>query len=202
MTNRGSGMISELIQSIENEEERQAVETIYKLYFKPMMAKAYSILKNYHDAEDAVQETFYRISCHVQSFMNPLSEDTVALISIYTRNVAINMYNRKKKQQTIFDMDQDVNDMNIADESAWNSIEELVINDETVNMVRNALNRLDEMHRDVILLKYYYHMRNIDIGKVLDIDSNTVNGRIYRAKKMLRQLLGEEGYERITYRHI
>ena len=186
-------MIAELIQSIENEEERQVVETIYKLYFKPMMAKAYGILKNHHDAEDAVQETFYRISCHVQSFMNPQAEDTVALIS---------MYNRKKKQQTIFDMKQDVDDVPAADDGEWNSMEELVINRETVGMVRSAINQLDDMYRDVILLKYYYHMRNVDIGKLLDMDNNTVNGRIFRAKKMLRKRLEEEGYERAAHRHI
>ena len=195
-------MIAELIQSIENEEERQVVETIYKLYFKPMMAKAYGILKNHHDAEDAVQETFYRISCHVQSFMNPQAEDTVALISIYTRNVAISMYNRKKKQQTIFDMKQDVDDVPAADDGEWNSMEELVINRETVGMVRSAINQLDDMYRDVILLKYYYHMRNVYIGKLLDMDNNTVNGRIFRAKKMLRKRLEEEGYERAAHRHI
>lgn len=47
-------------------------------------------------------------------------------------------------------------------------------------------------------MKYYYHMRNVDITQVLNIDSNKVNGRIFRAKQKLKEILGTEAYERIT----
>ena len=52
----------------------------------------------------------------------------------------------------------------------------------------------------VILLKYFYHKRNIDIADILGIEGSQVNGRLFRAKKMLREILGEEAYERITNR--
>ena len=34
--------------------------------------------------------------------------------------------------------------------------------------------------------------------QVLNIDSNKVNGRIFRAKQKLKEILGTEAYERIT----
>ena len=47
-------------------------------------------------------------------------------------------------------------------------------------------------------MKNGYHMRNVDIAQVLNIDSNKVNGRIFRAKQKLKEILGTEAYERIT----
>ena len=40
-------------------------------------------------------------------------------------------------------------------------------------------------------------MRNTDIARVMNIGTNLVNGRIFRAKNKLREILGEEGYERL-----
>jgi RNA polymerase sigma-70 factor (ECF subfamily) len=191
-------MIVEIIQSIENDYEREAIEKIFTLYYKRMYKRAYDILNNSHDAEDAVQETFYRISCNVKDFLDPELPDTIGLISIYTRNVALNMYNRKKKQHVLFDQREDISDMSINMEAPGEDVEEILINKETVEMVRNAINQLDDMYRDIVLMKYYYHKRNVEIADIIGIERSQVNGRLFRAKKMLREILGEEAYERIT----
>ena len=100
-------MILELIQAIESDDERDVVEQIFHRYYKFMMAKAMGILHNHHDAEDAVMETFRHISENVKTFMGLSRDETAALISIYTRNVAINFYKHKKKQRELFDMSGD-----------------------------------------------------------------------------------------------
>lgn len=193
-------MILLIIQAIENDQERDAVARIFTLYYKRMYKRAYDILNNPHDAEDAVQETFLRISSNVRDFMDADSPETIALISIYTRNVAFNMYNRKKKQNSLFDQRKDISEMDLDLVATGEDVEEIVINKETVELVHKAINQLDDMYRDVILLKYFYHKRNIDIADILGIEGSQVNGRLFRAKKMLREILGEEAYERITNR--
>lgn len=193
-------MILLIIQAIENDQERDAVARIFELYYKRMYKRAFDILNNSHDAEDAVQETFLRISSNVKDFMDTDSPETIALISIYTRNVALNMYNRKKKQNSLFDQRKDISEMDLDLVATGEDVEEIVINKETVELVHKAINQLDDMYRDVILLKYFYHKRNIDIADILGIEGSQVNGRLFRAKKMLREILGEEAYERITNR--
>lgn len=190
-------MISMILMSIEDEKQRSDVEQIWNLYGKIMLAKAYGILGNMQDAEDAVQEAFLRISKNAEDFSEPKSPDTIALVSIYTRNVAINMYRRNKKRNELFGSDGDVD--NVIDAAAESEdIAQLIVNDETVEIVRRAINMLDEPYKDVILLKYYYHKKNIEIAEVLGVDSNTVNGRVFRAKKKLKELIGEEGYARLS----
>ncbi|MBE6557709.1 MAG: RNA polymerase sigma factor [Ruminococcaceae bacterium] len=194
-------MILELIQAIESDEERELVERIYYLYYKQMIVKANSILHHQQDAEDAVMETFRLISENVKTFMNFEREDLAALVSIYTRNVALNMYKHKKKQREVFDINFDFNQENTVDCSACyqENPQTLVVNDETIHIVKNAIDQLNDRFKDVIVLKYYYHMRNVEIAGILSIEENTVNSHIYRAKNKLKEIIGKEGYERITY---
>ena len=190
-------MISMILMSIEDEKQRSDVEQIWNLYGKIMLAKAYGILGNMQDAEDAVQEAFLRISKNAENFSEPKSPDTIALVSIYTRNVAINMYRRNKKRNELFGNDGDLDNV-ISAAAESEDIAQLIVNDETVEIVRRAINLLDEPYKDVILLKYYYHKKNIEIAEVLGVDANTVNGRVFRAKKKLKELIGEEGYARLS----
>ena len=95
-------MIYLFIQAIENDEQREAVERICDLYYRNMMKVALDILHHKEDAEDAVQDAFYNISKHADLFLDTESEATIARVSIYTRNAAINIYNRKKKTNEIF----------------------------------------------------------------------------------------------------
>lgn len=190
-------MISMILMSIEDEKQRSDVEQIWNLYGKIMLAKAYGILGNMQDAEDAVQEAFLRISKNAENFSEPKSPDTIALVSIYTRNVAINLYRRNKKRNELFGNDGDLDNV-ISAAAESEDIAQLIVNDETVEIVRRAINMLDEPYKDVILLKYYYHKKNIEIAEVLGVDANTVNGRVFRAKKKLKELIGEEGYARLS----
>ena len=190
-------MISMILMSIEDEKQRSDVEQIWNLYGKIMLAKAYGILGNMQDAEDAVQEAFLRISKNAEDFSEPKSPGTIALVSIYTRNVAINMYRRNKKRNELFGNDGDLDNV-ISAAAESEDIAQLIVNDETVEIVRRAINLLDEPYKDVILLKYYYHKKNIEIAEVLGVDANTVNGRVFRAKKKLKELIGEEGYARLS----
>ncbi len=191
-------MILALIQTIENDDEREVVERIFHQYYKFMMAKAEGILNNYHDAEDAVMETFRIISEQVKLFMDLDRHATAALVSICTRNMAISMYRRKLKQQEIFDLSGDIEDLQACGDSSQDP-QALIINDETIDLVQDAVDQLEDKFRDVIVLKYYYRMRNVEIANILRLEQNTVNSHIFRAKSRLREIIGEEGYERITY---
>lgn len=191
-------MILTYIQSIEDDYKREVVENIYNLYYKNMTACALNILKNYHDSQDAVQDAFYNITATYELFAEAELPSTASLVYIYIRNASINIYNRNKRHAKIVMLCDDIEDVtkDVADKDI--DLQRIVIDNETTEIVSDAIDKLDDMYRDPIIMKYYYHMRNIDIAKVLNIESNKVNGRIFRAKQKLREILGTEAYERIT----
>lgn len=170
-------------------EQHTALTLIYELYYKQMYQKAYSILRNKQDAEDAVQEAFYHVCLNAEVFSQPHSDTTAALIHTYTKNIAINHYHRKKKRNALIS-DGGEMDHNSADEPY--DLAALIEKEETAVRVRQAVDMLEERYREVILLKYYQRKRNTEIASLLGLAQNIVNGRIFRAKRALRKILEQE----------
>lgn len=61
---------------------------------------------------------------------------------------------------------------------------------EQVEQLRAALGRLPEDQRVVIMLRYGEDMTYDQIADYLDVPSTTVQGRLRRAKRALREMLG------------
>ena len=178
-------MILFVLQTIEDDQLRMAVERLYNIYHKQMLAKANGILHNWHDAEDAVQDTFYRISRNIEDFLPVESQSAKALLMIYTRNAAINMYNRKKRQNELFYSKKDIGELVLPSDDPDDDVLDVLINEETVETLRQGIAQLDEMHRDVVMLKYYYNKKNLEIADIMCVDVNVINARVFRAKKKL-----------------
>ncbi len=184
-------MILTVLQTIEDDQLRDAVERLFNLYHKSLLVKANDILHNWHDAEDAVQDAFYKVSRNIEDFLPVESHSAKMLLAVYTRNVALNMYKRKQRQNKLFYSKQDVAEMNLVSDDPEDDILELMINRETVEALRQAIDSLDDMHRDAIILKYYYHKRNTEIADIMCVDVNVINARVYRAKRKLMDLMKE-----------
>lgn len=163
-----------------------------------MYACAMAILRNYHDAQDAVQDAFYNITATYYLFEKTKESSTAALVHIYVKNSALNIYNKNKRHSRIFVDSENIEDVQngVADEDE--NLQKIVIDNETIEIVSTAIEKLESHYKDAIVLKYYYSMRNADIARVLNIGPKQVNGLLFRAKKKLKVLLGKEGYDRIT----
>jgi len=75
------------------------------------------------------------------------------------------------------------------------NLEEGILQSETRDNVWKALDRLDERYRSVVVLLYYQKMSYEQIAAVLALPVKTVETRLYRARKLLRESLesGQEG---------
>ena len=172
-----------------NAQQRQTLTLIYELYYGQMYKKAYAVLRNKQDAEDAVQEAFYRVCLNAEVFAQPHSEATAALIYVYTRNEVINHYHKKKRRNAMI---VDASDADALIDAEACDLELLMVQQENSAEVRHAVDALEPHYREVVILKYYHNKKNTEIAEILGIGQNVVNGRIFRAKKMLRKLLSEQ----------
>ena len=59
--------------------------------------------------------------------------------------------------------------------------------------VREALDALDEKYRSVVVLRYYQKLSYEEIAQVLGIPLKTVETRLYRARRMLKESLERQG---------
>lgn len=64
---------------------------------------------------------------------------------------------------------------------------------ELAGQVEAAIERLEENDREVILMRHYEHLSNLEIAEVLQLSSAAASMRYLRAVRRLRELLDEEG---------
>ncbi len=196
-------MIPQLILAIENDEQRTAVEYIYKELFKLMFQNAYNILNNYHDAQDAAYDALVRIIENAHKFENLPRNDTIALVVIYTRNAAKTFYRKRQKRYAMSlttnygDDESEDCQIDIPDESQ--DLDRIIVNMETVEILNTKLWLLDEEKRDVLILRDYFLHSYAEVSKVFGISEQTARARVCRARQKIKEMLGDEMHERIEF---
>ena len=176
-------MILAMIAAISDSEERSRVTEIYERYNENMYAKAYSILNNSHDAEDAVMNAFERIILHVDKFIGVKTDSLAGLVMLYTKCAAIDIY-RKKQRHTAEPFDE------ISE--ATDDIADTIIAAETAESIAKAIERLTETQKTAIILKYYYGHTSEEIASIINSTSEAVRTMLVRARRRLAKMLKEK----------
>jgi RNA polymerase sigma-70 factor, ECF subfamily len=104
---------------------------------------------------------------------------------VIARNRAINTY-RKKRLPII-----DINDAFNLQADDTNPMEAVVRKDRE-SSVREAIQKLPEIQREVLVLVFYHQLTGPEVAQVLNISEGTVKSRLHRAKEMLRRVLSQE----------
>lgn len=109
---------------IDNDFDRNKIEQIYITYKKLLFYIAYSILKDYHEAEDVVHMAIIKICNHLDKIEEIECNKTKAFLVIIVRNIAINVYKKKRRISDI-DMERltDLEDYNVNPEEYMLKIE-------------------------------------------------------------------------------
>lgn len=163
---------------IDNDNEKNKFELLYKEYRDMMYYKAYNILKDHYLAEDAVHDSFIRIAKDIKN-IDKDSKKTKALFLTIAKNKAIDLY-RKRKIRTHVAWDEADNYITIPSES------------EEDNTLKHLIKELPDIYRDILELKYYYGYTYDEISRLLHINPNTVGVRLHRAKELLEEGLNEK----------
>jgi len=131
---------------------------------------AWSYLYNHADIEDVFQDTLIKAYENIDTLKNPNYFETW-YISILINECRKRLRHRKKEV-----LQESINfDEHYIDE--YNFFQEL--------------NFLDEIYKEVIVLKYLSGYSQEEIANILDIPIGTVKSRIYRGIRELRKLVKE-----------
>lgn len=176
--------------------ERNCVEEIFEKYHKLIYEIAYRILKRKSDAEDVLDEVMINVIKNIEKFICKGKNEIEAQLVIYTRNCAINLYNKNRRKSrvevpfTYINKDEEFEDIEIED--VRQRVDEIVLTRETKEIIKKHLMKLSLEYRDVIKLVYALGYSNVEAAAVLQISPNAVGLRLFRAKKKLIQSMGEE----------
>lgn len=157
-----------LIQSaISN--DKDAFGTLYEIYSADMYRFALSMCKNTFDAQDAVQETVLSVFKSIHGLKNPDKFKSYLFSSLSNtckRKLSENKYT-----------------VELQDEMYVDSEIEFSI------PVREALSKLDEDSKQILMLSIVGGFKSREIGEMLRLSANTVRTKQKRALQKMREEL-------------
>lgn len=161
---------------------REAYGALFDVYYKPLCDYAYRYCNgDVEVVEDVVQEVFVRI-WERRDTWNP----TVAVKAYLYRSVhnqAITNLRKKRFETPMKDTIErttQTNDQSPIDE---------MYNQQLDYNIKQAIEKLPERRREVLILRILHDMSYKEIGEVLEISVNTVDTQLRRALKTLREEL-------------
>ena len=146
-------------------------------FLKPF---ANNLTKDSETAKDLFQETLYKALANQEKYN--VGTNIKAWLFTIMRNIFINDYRRKAKQQTIFDNTPNDFLLNYNQAAVFNQAE----SDLRIKEIYQAIDLLPEIFKTPFLLYfdgYKYH----EIAEALNEPLGTIKSRIHFARKLLKE---------------
>ena len=176
---RPEGRLEERLLPLVGQGDSEAFEVLYRSTEKAVYALALSILRNPHDAEDIVQETYLKVRAAAHLYV-PQGKPLAWLFTI-TKNLCRDLLRGQSRTEA-------------APDGAEDDLRVSYVSDPTDRLVLEAaLKALGEEERQVVLLHAASGLKHREIARDLGLPLSTVLSRYSRALKKLQRYLTEEG---------
>jgi RNA polymerase sigma-70 factor, ECF subfamily len=173
--------------------DSDAFIVLSKLHSNRIFGTLYNITRNWHDAEDALQDAMLRAFAHLKDFQEKSS------FSTWLTRIAINsalMMLRKKRgcHEIPFDgVDDSGDDYERCEvKSPAESPESHLARKETEELLRHAIHRLPQILREVVELQQVQEHSTKELAQALGISVPAVKSRLARARSTLRTALFQQ----------
>ena len=157
-----------------------------------LLAVTRRMLRNEEDARDAVQDAF------ISAFRGLDRFQAGSRLSTWLHRIAVNaalmkLRTRRRKPEESIDelLPTFLEDGHHATTpTAWpGDAQEWVERDEVRSAVREAIGRLPDTHRNVLLLRDIEELDTAEVAEMLEISPGAVKTRLHRARVALRELI-------------
>ena len=146
-------------------------------FLKPF---AVTLTKDQEVAKDLLQETMYRALANQEKYN--VGTNIKAWLYTIMRNIFINNYRRKSKQNVIFDNTPNEFLLNSSQSAIQNSAETVL----NLKEIQSAIHNLPHIFRNPFML-YFEGYRYHEIAQMLAEPLGTIKSRIHFARKLLKE---------------
>lgn len=161
------------------EGDRNAFEELYNNYAEYALRVAMAVTRDKMSAADAVQETFIKIYKSINSF------DLDKPFKPWFYRILINECNRLlgKTPNTVLveDFIEAGFQNHILDEDDYHF--------EKYEDLYEAIQKLEDINRIPIILKYLRGFKEVEIAEILGININTVKSRLFKGRQKLKKFM-------------
>jgi len=169
--------------------ESDAYEPIVRHHEHRIFGLLYALTGSVEDARDLTQDTFIRAWRRMDQYDPERPFAPWALM--IARNLHRDHLRRRKNTLSVEAMTEE-GSLFLSDEHA--DTERHAVLEETRSRIWNALNRLDEAKRELLILKDISELSYEELSLMMGIPRGTVASRVFHARQALRRLLPDQDY--------
>lgn len=150
---------------------------LVRKYERELMGHSLTLVGNREDALDVVQDTFVRAFRSLGQF--EIGKKFYPYIYGIMRNLCVDRFRRTARERKL-------------QETLWNAAElnsQVRESDELTQLLWNALGRLSQEDREIIVLKHLEGRKYDEISGILQIARGTVMSRLHRAREKLKEIV-------------
>ena len=155
------------------------IEEVVESYYKALYRFAFSLTKNEHEASDLTQQAFLIYGTKGHTIKDPSKIKSWLFTTLYREFLGL-----RRQNSRILEFDS--NNFDIEDRSQKQL---LLIKKEDSNLISNALEKIEPIYKEVIVLYFLKDLSYNEISKILDIPLGTVMSRLSRGKKQLKAVM-------------
>lgn len=168
--------------------EQAAFDALAARHYRRVYNVIYRMLGNREQAEDLTQETFLRVYSRLDTFRQG------GAFPAWLRRIAANLcidHLRRRGEQTV-SLDQQLESgIEQVDESAASRPEDRLAMREDARRVVDAVQRLPDRQRAVLVLRHIEGLKIDEIARTLGMPQGTVKTLLFRGRQAVREMVGE-----------
>lgn len=160
--------------------DQEALERLYRLYKPSLYSFIYRYSRDEQLSIDVVQDTFVKLQINKLKFDSAKGRVKSYLFQISYR-IMIDKLNRRKKWRSLLPF--------------LTPITEDCLSQDDRMTIQEAVAKLPDLQRAVVLLFYFHDISQKDIAHILQIPLGTVKSRMHQAIQILKKELEDTEYD-------
>lgn len=166
----------------------EAFGELYDIYIDKIFRFVYFKISSFEESQDLAADVFLKLWQEI--IKEKKIENLNALIYTIARNLVIDHFRQKQRQDINFSQ-IDFDELNMIKDNIDQKLIKQIDLSQEVEQVHQALWKLKDEYREVIILRYINEYSNAEISEILNKKKGAVKVMLHRAVKNLQDYLSK-----------
>lgn len=182
--------IEKLIRSVQKRRDTDAFSKIYDQFVTQIYRYVFFKVPK-DDVEDIVETVFLKAWENIDQYSSQVSKSFSSWLFRIAHNLVVDHYRfaQNHPEDSLHEFVEIIQDERVEHNPLKRAKREL-----DKDIVRKALDRLSDNHRQIIVLKFLNELENPEIARILDKSEGSLRILQHRALKSLKDVLVEMGF--------
>lgn len=177
------------VEVLENADDRELIENLYKKYKPWLVSRAHRIVDNIDTCDDLAHDCFVNMINHIDTLRNLTEAKQKAYLAVSIDHITLNYAKRASKISVM--KNPDAADLEFLPDAG--SVENYIEKKLDFEAILKNFPNIPKRDRDILIMKFSLELKNDEISKILGIKKSCVRMTIKRSIAKLQREIEERG---------